>query len=35
VLFTQTRAAGASLVLVTHDAALAARADHTLALGGQ
>jgi len=35
VLFTQTRAAGASLVLVTHDAALAARADQTLALGGQ
>ena len=35
VLFTQTRAAGASLVLVTHDAALAAQADHTLALGGQ
>ena len=35
VLFTQTRAAGASLVLVTHDAALAARADHALALGGQ
>jgi len=35
VLFTQTRAAGASLVLVTHDGALAARADHTLALGGQ
>ena len=35
VLFTQTRAAGASLVLVTHDAVLAARADHTLALGGQ
>lgn len=35
VLFTQTRAAGASLVLVTHDAALAARADHTLALGAR
>ena len=34
VLFTQTRAAGASLVLVTHDAALAAQADRTLALGG-
>ena len=34
VLFTQTRAAGASLVLVTHDPALAAQADHTLALGG-
>lgn len=34
VLFTQTRAVGASLVLVTHDAALAAQADHTLALGG-
>ena len=34
VLFTQTRAAGASLVLVTHDPALAAQADRTLALGG-
>jgi len=34
VLFTQTRVAGASLVLVTHDAALAAQADRTLALGG-
>ena len=34
VLFTQTRAAGASLVLVTHDAALADQADRTLALGG-
>ena len=34
VLFTQTRAAGASLVLVTHDSALAAQADRTLALGG-
>ena len=33
-LFTQTRAAGASLVLVTHDSALAAQADRTLALGG-
>ena len=34
VLFTQTRAAGASLVLVTHDPALAAQAGRTLALGG-
>ena len=34
VLFTQTRVAGASLVLVTHDAALADQADRTLALGG-
>ncbi|MED5442822.1 MAG: ABC transporter ATP-binding protein [Pseudomonadota bacterium] len=34
VLFTQTRAAGASLVLVTHDPALAAQAGLTLALGG-
>ena len=34
VLFTQTRVAGASLVLVTHDSALAAQADRTLALGG-
>ncbi len=35
VLFEQVRRAGATLILVTHDPALAARADRTLALGAQ
>jgi putative ABC transport system ATP-binding protein len=33
VLFEQVRRVGAALILVTHDPALAARADGTLALG--